>query len=585
MFKKYFFHLFFTVFLIAVGTFILAANADIQYPVAELGNCQDEASCKTYCDEPDNLPACLDFAKANNLMSEEEMAMAEKFAAAGGTGPGGCTGKDECENYCNDISHINECIAFAEENDLMGPAELAEAKKVQAALNRGVKPPSGCNSKASCDSYCEEPENMEECITFAQEAGFLEGKELEDAQKMLQAVKRGVTPPPCRGKEACDEYCGQPDNMEVCMNFAIEAGFMSEEEKEGAQKMLEALRRGVKPLPCKGKEDCDAYCGQEENFEECMNFAVAAGFMSEEDAVMARKTGGKGPGGCQGKEECESFCSNPDNQETCFNFAKENGMMSEEDLRQMEEGKQQMMDALNQAPPEVVDCISSKVGPELIEKIRNGTAMPSREVGDAMQACFQEMGRGPGIGPSSDTMMQGGGPGGCQTPEDCQAYCQANPEECQNFAPPEPQQEGELKEGEVMPPKQTGPGGCQSEEECQAYCAANPQECGAPPPRSPEDDGFGTPPEGGDEFGPPNGAELSPEEIEAIKRQREEEEMRRQIEEEMRRRAEEEARQQIEREMMGTPPAENPPSGDQPQSFLNRTQNFLGSIISIMIGR
>src|SRR3989344_8650969 len=81
-------------------------------------------------------------------------------------------------------------------------------------------------SKTACDSYCEAPEHMEECISFATEAGFMPEAEKENAQKMLSAIKRGVKPPPCRGKEACDQYCQLPDNMEVCMNFAVEAGFM-----------------------------------------------------------------------------------------------------------------------------------------------------------------------------------------------------------------------------------------------------------------------------------------------------------------------------------------------------------------------
>ena len=468
MWKKYLISFSVTVFLAAAGSFVLGQPADIQYPVAELGNCQNESSCRDYCDEPENLSACLDFARENSLMSEEELDMAEKFEDAGGTGPGGCTSQDSCETYCNDIGHINECIAFAEENNLMSPEELEEAKKVQEAINRGVQPPP-CGNKKACDVYCEEPGHMEECITFAAEAGFMEGQELEDAQKMLAAVKRGVTPPPCRGKEACDKYCSQPDNMEVCMNFALEAGFMSEEEKEGAQKMLQAIKRGVKPLPCQGREECDQYCGQDENLEECMNFAVEAGFMSEEDASIARKTGGKGPGNCRGKEECEDFCNNPDNQETCFNFAKENGLMSEDDLRQMDEGKQQIQEALNQMPPEVLECLNTRLGAETVEKLKTGQAMPSRDIGDSMQACFQEMGAGPQMGPSNDTMMQGGGPGGCQTPEDCE-----------NFMPPQEWPEGQEKGDEIMPPKQTGPGGCQSEEECQSYCENNPEACGAP---------------------------------------------------------------------------------------------------------
>ncbi|MDP3758727.1 MAG: hypothetical protein Q8Q86_03335, partial [Candidatus Daviesbacteria bacterium] len=310
--------------------------ADIQYPVAELGNCKDESACRLYCDKPENTEVCIDFAEKNNLMSEEEIQLAKNFIAAGSKGPGGCTSKDSCEQYCNDINHIDACISFAEKNNLMSPTELEEARKVQAAIARGVKPPP-CGNKKACDVYCEEPEHMEECITFGVEAGFIQGKELEDVQKMLQAIKRGVKPPPCKGKEACDEYCSTPENMEVCMNFAIEAGFMNEQEKADSQKMLQAIKKGVKPPNCKSKEQCDVYCSQDENFEECITFAEAAGFMTAEDATMARKTGGKGPGGCKGKDECESFCNNPDNQETCFNFAKDNGMIPEKDLRNMEQ--------------------------------------------------------------------------------------------------------------------------------------------------------------------------------------------------------------------------------------------------------
>ena len=64
-------------------------------------------------------------------------------------------------------------------------------------------------------------------------------------KKMLTAIKRGIKPPPCRGREACDEYCSNPDNMEMCMNFAIEAGFMDEQEKGESQKMLQALKKGL----------------------------------------------------------------------------------------------------------------------------------------------------------------------------------------------------------------------------------------------------------------------------------------------------------------------------------------------------
>ena len=475
---------FITVGLIILIGAVLAqettSGANIQYPVEELSGCKNETDCRSYCDKPANLSACLDFAEKNNLMSEEEIRIAKNFVAAGAKGPGGCNGKEECEAFCDDIANIDECVSFAEKNNLMPPEELEEAKKVKAAIKRGVKPPP-CGNKKACDVYCEESEHMEECVTFGIEAGFIQGKELEDVQKMLSAVKRGIKPPPCRGKEACDEYCSSPDNMEVCMNFAVEAGFMPEEEKANSQKMLQAIKKGAKPPKCRGKEECDTYCSQDDHFEECFQFAEAAGFMSPEEAAMARKTKGKGPGDCRGKEECETFCNNPDNQETCFNFAKENGMIPEEDLKRMEEGKQQFRETMTQMPQETADCLKSSVGEETFEKFKSGTAMPSREIGDKMRECFEKnMGPGPGPGPDGQgrpgpdgTMPQQAGPGGCKNPEECKAYCESNPDKCQKFQPGL----GEINPAGRMMPQQAGPGGCKGPEECKVYCESNPDEC------------------------------------------------------------------------------------------------------------
>lgn len=310
--------------------------AAINFPIPELGNCASKSDCKSYCDKPSNVDACLAFAEKNDLMPKEELAMARKFMASGGKGPGGCTGKDSCESYCNDIANIDECVAFAETSGIMPPKELEEAKKVQAAIKRGVKPPA-CGGKKACDSYCEEPSHIEECISFASEAGF-----------------------------------------------------MSPEEQANAQKMIQAIKNGVKPLPCKGKEECDEYCGQEQNIEMCVAFAEAAGFMSKDDASMARKTRGKGPGNCKGKAECDAFCNNPNNEEICFNFGKDNGLIPPEELQKMEEGKKQFRDSLSNAPPEIAACLENAIGKENIDKLNSGAMRPSRGLGDKMAECFRQ---------------------------------------------------------------------------------------------------------------------------------------------------------------------------------------------------
>lgn len=396
-----------------------AGAANIQYPVKELDNCQDEKACRAYCDKAENTAACLDFAQKNNLMSDEEINSAKKFLA-GGKGPGNCTTKDSCEAYCNDISHIDECVAFAEKTGMLPQNDLVEAKKVKAAIDRGIKPPQ-CGNKKSCDAYCSSPDHMEECMTFAQAAGLMSDKEQQDAQKILNAIKKGIKPPQCGGKDQCDIYCNTPEHIDECMAFGEASGMMSDQEKEGAQKFISAIKKGIKPLPCKGKDQCDAYCTQEDHFNECLAFSEAAGFMSPQEAEIAKKSGGKGPGGCRSKEQCEAFCSNPDNQETCFTFGKENGLINQDDIKRMDEGKQKFQEMLSQTPSQVIECLKSSIGADQFDKIKSGTLMPSKNIGEAMRICFQKaMGdqeqSGPMIPMTNPTEGQAGKPGEPGTP-------------------------------------------------------------------------------------------------------------------------------------------------------------------------
>lgn len=407
---------------------VLVANAtspeDITFPVTELGNCKSERECKTYCDKPDNILPCVAFAERHDLISREEAVKARKFAQVK-QGPGGCRSKDSCETYCDDIAHIDECLAFAEANDLMPREELEEARKVQQALRQGARLPGGCRNKNDCDVYCEDPNHTEECITFAEAAGFIPPDELADARKALEAVRRGAKAPPCRGKRACDAYCGEPEHLEACLTFAEAAGFIPPKELAEAKKALEAIKKGAKPPPCRGREECDAYCGEPDHLEGCITFAEAAGFMSAQDAAMARKTGGKGPGGCKGKEECEQFCSHPANQEVCFRFGLEHGLIPPEELQKMEEGKKQIQEFLQNASPEVVTCLKERLGSDYVEGLKTGVAMP-RDIHEDVEACrqsvprlFQE-GTPPGQGPEGGFPGQepglGPGPEGMQLP-------------------------------------------------------------------------------------------------------------------------------------------------------------------------
>lgn len=412
---------------------------DISYPVKELGNCGDQESCISYCDDEAHINECLAFAKKHNLLSEDEVRKADKFAELGGKGPGGCSSRKSCETYCSDISHMDECLDWGEKNGFISDKELAEAKKIQTAIKGGAKLPGGCKNKQGCEEYCTNPNNIDECIQFAESSGILPPEELAEAKKVSEFIKRGETPGGCRSKDQCERYCSAENNLEECIAFAEKTGLASKEELE-----------------------------------------------------LFKKTGGKGPGGCKGKVQCEAFCNSPEHQEECFSWAREHDLLKEEDLERMREGASRFKEEFEKMPPEVVECLKATVGEEILDKMIAGEPVFAKDMGEKMQKCFAEAfesfggefgssGGGPG-GPGSGPGGPGGGPsggfsgpGGCSNPEECFKFCSEHQEECEGFGPPGggPGDRG----GDPGGGFQGGPGGCTSIEECTAYCIDHPEEC------------------------------------------------------------------------------------------------------------
>jgi len=520
---------------LALGFLVFAQEEGISYPIPELGDCKNKEDCMVYCDKPENMEACLDFAEAHNLISKEEIKMARRMLELGETaGPGGCRGKTECEAYCDDIAHIEECIAFAEENGLLPPEELEEGKKVAAAIKKGITPPN-CRNKKECDTYCSLAENMKECLTFGEAAGLIPAEELEEAKKVLAAMEKGVKPPSCGGKEECDIYCSAPEHFEECITFAEAAGFVSPEEAVMARKT-----GGKGPGGCHGKEECDAYCEDQAHMEECIDFSVEYGFMSAEEAAQAKKmlaaglTGG--PGGCRGKEECDAYCNDLSHMEECVDFAVKAGFMTPEEASQAKKmaemgvtagpggckGKEEC-DAYCNDPTHMEECL------EFGEKTG---MMPPEEAAKARKGM---------------EMMQRGGPGGCKSEEECKIYCEdsSHLEECTNFAVEQGFMSTEEAQKMLEMMKGAPPAGMPTEGMPPAGVSPEGVPAGGPPS---EEMPSGIP-EG---MMPPEGITQppSPEEIEKIKQQEMEKAM-------------EQIQQMIPQGL--TPPSEVPPSSPPPQ--------------------
>lgn len=321
-----------------VGHLRKTAKPETKFPVVELGSCKSESDCQTFCAKQENISACISYGEKTGLITKDQAEQSKKFAdVLKGEGPGACKDKNSCEAFCSDLKNIDSCLSFAEKHDLIPAGALKEAKQVASALSAGAKMPGGCTDKNSCSSYCAAPAHAEECLGFAEKAGFI-----------------------------------NPEDAAL------------------ARKVLPLINSGQSPGGCKTKDECQKFCNNDSNTTECLTFAEKAGLISPEDAALAKKVGGKGPGGCKSKDTCAAFCNDSANQEACFQFAKQYDIIPADKLQQIQDGLAQMKAGLKQAPPEVLACLKDNFGENIMGQIESGKFMPGPEMGSKIKDCFEK---------------------------------------------------------------------------------------------------------------------------------------------------------------------------------------------------
>lgn len=427
--------LIFTLLLVGLFLSFKTVNAqnpfDIQFPVQELGNCQDIQDCKTYCDDPSNFDACMSYAKTHKLLSDEKIEegrqkISEKeVEILQSGGPGECKNKEDCRNYCENPDHIDECADFAEKH---GFVSREEALKIKKSFGAG---PGGCKGE-QCREFCEKPENHNTCIDWAVENGHMTIDQAEKAKKF--AGKNG--PGGCKGEE-CKRYCDEVSHQEECLQFAKDNNLIPEEELERAEKFL---REGG-PGGCKGPRECQIYC--EGNQQVCFEFAKEKGFVNSEDEEnfkVGQKLNEKlresgGPGGCKTEEECKNYCSDSSHVEECVAFATAHGGVMEEKAREM---LKHFTEKRLEIEGEFLDSENLERFKEehikRFEEFRQLEETFRSSEGGFGSMRFQEGRIGPEGEPSRETGFVG--PGGCTSPSECIKYCSEHKDECFSFGEP-----------------------------------------------------------------------------------------------------------------------------------------------------
>lgn len=368
---------------LTIGSFVFvialaSAQVGIEFPVAELGNCDSKEACRTYCEAVDHREACMEFARKHKLVSTEESERYEqhkKIAESGG--PGGCKGEQECRAYCEDTKNIKVCIAFAKANGLMPAPELEEAERVAKALDEGAVLPGGCKNKSECNAYCSQAEHMEECIAFAERAGFMRAEEVQNVKKTMQLMREGRSPGNCQSKEECDAFCSKEENLEVCLNFGKESGMFDEKEAERRRADIMRQREAQLGDPTRGMWTGD----------ERMRPPSPAKMSEELRSCLETELGSEGFSAIFGQSPVpmRPTAEIEEKMRRCF---MEFGSAANE-ISQPNSGQGFIIQS--QIPPEVLECVKAKAGDSEAQRLkRGGEAELNDSTAKALRECFTE---------------------------------------------------------------------------------------------------------------------------------------------------------------------------------------------------
>jgi len=432
---------FFALSILFIGSVNAQNPFNIEFPIPELGNCSSIEDCRAYCDEPTNGQACFEWAQ------DQGIDVGSRVEVPNEGGPGGCRGHEECEAYCSQPTNEVECIEFAVESGHITPEEA------QRALRGG---PGGCRGEEECDAFCSQPANDAVCIEFAVENGRITS---EEAQRALRGGPGG-----CRGHEECEAYCMLPEHSVECLQSAVEDGFMTQTEAnqiltfinagpgfsgpqgftpigpgpigpgpghggpdgidvEKALRIIEELGGG--PGGCQNFQECDVFCSQLVNDDECFDFALKHELMDPDQIEKFKKLENiVGPGGCRGRE-CEAYCEAPGREQECLDFAHDQGFISDAEFEEISrfvnivgpggcrgrECEQYCEDPTRRDECFAFAKANNLIPPEELERIEK-----FRRIEEKVEA--------------------EGGPGGCRGEVECHTYCSdpTHLDECVAFA-------------------------------------------------------------------------------------------------------------------------------------------------------
>ncbi|MBI2641676.1 hypothetical protein HYW87_03725, partial [Candidatus Roizmanbacteria bacterium] len=190
------------------------------------------------------------------------------------------------------------------------PEEIARSKY---SISFPIAELGSCGSLAECRTFCEDPVNYDDCVSYAKSKGFYKEDELSERQEtLLDAAESELG---CNNIDSCQAVCHQEENFDKCNTFAKKYGISGGHTEDPAKQ--EIIQKARQTLGCDSPQSCRSFCEKEENRQKCSEFAKQTGLRGGEIR--------QGPGGCTSEETCRAFCSDPNNYQVCRGFSQGSG--------------------------------------------------------------------------------------------------------------------------------------------------------------------------------------------------------------------------------------------------------------------
>lgn len=295
----------------------------ITFPIAQLGNCSNPKDCFTYCDKPENAETCFAFAKNKNLLKESDADLPPPSAILSSAKTElGCTSRESCKTLCENPQNVDKCRNFAAKHNLNKQSDNSQKQSLPPEeILKKAKSQLGCTSETACKSFCTDPANSSQCLEFARNNQLLDShkeQEIEELEtkkaRMMDDARKELG---CNSMESCSAFCSQPQNNQKCAQLI---------QKQSHEDNNQTKNQNTNPQntkPCTSDEECKIYCQSHPN--ECPGFQdkkTDEPKKASSTTKSVEQTGEFiGPTGCKTQGECQAYCQK--HPKECPNFPVE----------------------------------------------------------------------------------------------------------------------------------------------------------------------------------------------------------------------------------------------------------------------